>query len=350
MDECALTSAASRRATRSVDGDGREDLDRRPDQLVGRVAELALHLGAVDDDAAVVSDDHHPVGRGVQHCTRVEPESRNAVVHDRPRLLDAVHRDPLSFRGSGSGQLIGDEPIGEEPEEPPYDRHRDAMGETCVGGPAFDAVGELVATEQLDIGVLRPTRHDLDVGIESRHETSADGRPGDRDDRRFLALPRGTQPHRHDRRRCQVDLVDTGGDPRRHVVAPCRRDEHAEPGIDVGAEPGNDLRVRKVQSHEVVDEHCNHPSNVMPRSCTRRTAGNRVLRPAAARRDLRPCSTPVSCPYRRPMASDDRTVLGWTSFLVAIGALVIVVITATSVTPPRRPKSFTATTVSSSRA
>ena len=52
---------------------------------------------------------------------------------------------------------------------------------------------------------------------------SADRRPGDRDDRRTVALPWRTQPHRDDRRRLEVDLVDTGRDPRRHVVAPGRR-------------------------------------------------------------------------------------------------------------------------------
>ena len=39
--------------------------------------------------------------------------------------------------------------------------------------------------------------------------------------------------------------------------------EHAEPRINVGAEPGDDLLVREVRAHEVVDEHRNRSSIVM---------------------------------------------------------------------------------------
>ncbi len=176
-------------------------------------------------------------------------------------------------------RVVRHETIGKETEEASNDRHRDAMGEAGVGGPPFDAVAELVPAEQLDVGVLRSARHDLDVGIETRDEASTDGRPGDRDDRRIVALPWRTQPHRDDGRRREIGLVDAGGDPRRHVVATCRRDEHAEPRIDVGAEPGDHLLVREVQAHEVVDEHRNPSSNVMSRSSARCDADNRVVRP-----------------------------------------------------------------------
>ena len=127
-----------------------------------------------------------------------------------------------------------------------------------------------------------------------------DGRPGDRDDRRIVALPWRTQPHRDDRRRREVDLVDAGRDPRRHLVAPGRRDEHAEPRIDVGAEPGerpprtggSDARSRERTPQPTVDSHVTivHPTRGRQQGPTSQ---------ARRRRDLRPCSTPLSRPYRR---------------------------------------------------
>jgi hypothetical protein len=116
--------------------------------------------------------------------------------------------------------IDADETIAQEPQEPAHDRYRDPMGEAGVSCPALDAVGELVATEQLDIGDVRTARHDLEVGIEARHEASTDGGPCDPHDRGVVALAWHPQPHRDDRRRRQITLIDTGRHPRRHFVAP----------------------------------------------------------------------------------------------------------------------------------
>ncbi len=107
------------------------------------------------------------------------------------------------------------------PRPPPVDRRRrvDRQGDDRQGDrgtverptPRCDGRGwrrrssvrrrrELIPAEQLDVGVLRSAGDDLDVGIEARDEASADGRPGDRDDRRIVALAGRTQPHRDDRR------------------------------------------------------------------------------------------------------------------------------------------------------
>ena len=123
------------------------------------------------------------------------------------------------------------------------------------------------------------------------------GRPGDRDDRRVVALPWCTEPHRDDRRRRQIGFVDAGRDPRRHVVAPRRR-RRARRATDrrsrrTGRPPprtgGSDVRSRGRTPQPTFESHVTivHPSD-------RSTTGSYVPGPVRVDGTFGPAQRPCS--------------------------------------------------------
>ena len=153
------------------------------------------------------------------------------------------------------------------------------MGETGIGGPAFDAVGELIATEQLDVGVLRSARtNSMSASSPTRSALRRAATRSGRPSHRYAAAAYPTTPARSPvargrprrRRRRSTSACRCARPTRRAGRATGRR---STPNRATTSSYGRFSRTKSWTNTG------NPPSIVMSRSSTRRAAGNRVVRP-----------------------------------------------------------------------